>query len=96
MKYLVLIPDGMADRPIPELGNKTPMAAAKKENIAMVQINRNIIQRIFRKCTVVIWFTAETPSRYKVKGLWLKEGRSISEMLIQIPETTVDKSNWHK
>ena len=69
---------------------------AKKENIAMVQINRNIIQRIFRKCTVVIWFTGETPSRYKVKGLWLKEGRSISEMLITIPETSVDKSNWHK
>lgn len=33
MKYFVLIPDGMADRPISELGNKTPMAAAKKENM---------------------------------------------------------------
>lgn len=30
MKYLVLIPDGMADRPVPELGGKTPMEAAKK------------------------------------------------------------------
>lgn len=30
MKYLVLIPDGMADRPIPELGGKTPMEAAHK------------------------------------------------------------------
>ncbi len=30
MKYLVLIPDGMADRPIPALGNKTPMEAANK------------------------------------------------------------------
>ena len=30
MKYLVLIPDGMADEKIPSLNNKTPMEAAKK------------------------------------------------------------------
>jgi len=30
MKYFVLIPDGMADRPIPALGGKTPMEAARK------------------------------------------------------------------
>lgn len=30
MKYLVLIPDGMADRPHPSLGNRTPMEAAQK------------------------------------------------------------------
>ncbi len=30
MKYLVLIPDGMADKKIKELGNKTPMQAASK------------------------------------------------------------------
>lgn len=30
MKYLVLIPDGMADEPIPSLNEKTPMQAAKK------------------------------------------------------------------
>lgn len=30
MKYLVLIPDGMADRPVPELGGKTPMEYAHK------------------------------------------------------------------
>lgn len=30
MKYLVLVPDGMADRPIPELGEKTPMETAHK------------------------------------------------------------------
>lgn len=33
MKYFVLIPDGMADRPVPSLGNKTPMAAANKPNM---------------------------------------------------------------
>ncbi|MGN1345310.1 MAG: cofactor-independent phosphoglycerate mutase [Eubacteriales bacterium] len=30
MKYLVLIPDGMADTPVPMLGNRTPMEAAVK------------------------------------------------------------------
>ena len=30
MKYLVLIPDGMADRPIKSLGDRTPMEAAHK------------------------------------------------------------------
>jgi len=31
MKYLVLIPDGMADRRVPELDNRTPMEAAAKK-----------------------------------------------------------------
>ena len=30
MKYLVLIPDGMADRPVDSLGHRTPMEAADK------------------------------------------------------------------
>ncbi len=30
MKYLIVVPDGMADRPIPELSNKTPMEVAHK------------------------------------------------------------------
>ena len=30
MKYLVLIPDGMADRPVASLGSRTPMEAAAK------------------------------------------------------------------
>ena len=34
MKYLVLIPDGMADRPVPALGNRTPMEAAVKPCMA--------------------------------------------------------------
>ena len=33
MKYFVLIPDGMADRPIPQLDGKTPMEAAYKPNM---------------------------------------------------------------
>lgn len=54
---------------------------AERRNAAIVQIKQNIIQQIFRKCSVVIWFTGETPARYKVKGLWLKDGIKISEML---------------
>ena len=30
MKYLILIPDGMADYPVAELGNLTPMQKANK------------------------------------------------------------------
>ena len=33
MKYVVLLCDGMADRPVPELGNLTPMAKAHKPNM---------------------------------------------------------------
>ncbi len=33
MKYLILIPDGMADEPIKELGDRTPMQAAKKDRM---------------------------------------------------------------
>lgn len=54
---------------------------AKRENVALVQIKRNISQRIFRKCTVVLWFTGETSSRYRVKGMRLNEGVKIAEML---------------
>ena len=30
MKYLLIIGDGMADNPVPALGNKTPLEAAEK------------------------------------------------------------------
>lgn len=33
MKYAVILCDGMADRPVPELGGKTPMSAAFKPNM---------------------------------------------------------------
>ncbi|MDR0986734.1 MAG: cofactor-independent phosphoglycerate mutase [Ruminococcus sp.] len=33
MKYIVLLCDGMADEPIPELGGKTPMECASKPNM---------------------------------------------------------------
>ena len=36
MKYLVLIPDGMADEPIAELGNITPMQKAKKPTMDLL------------------------------------------------------------
>ena len=36
MKYLILIPDGMADEPIAELGNVTPMEKADKPTMDML------------------------------------------------------------
>ena len=30
MKYLTLVPDGMADRPLSALGGRTPMETARK------------------------------------------------------------------
>ncbi|MBE6596521.1 MAG: cofactor-independent phosphoglycerate mutase [Ruminococcaceae bacterium] len=36
MKYLILIPDGMADEPIAELGYRTPMQKAKKPTMDML------------------------------------------------------------
>ena len=39
MKYLILIPDGMADYPIEELGNLTPMQKAKKPMMDMLAAN---------------------------------------------------------
>ena len=33
MKYLLVVGDGMADRPLAELGGKTPLAAARKPNM---------------------------------------------------------------
>ena len=33
MKYIVFLGDGMADTPIPEIDNKTPLMVAKKDNI---------------------------------------------------------------
>lgn len=32
MKYAIIIPDGAADEPLPQLGGKTPLEAAKKPN----------------------------------------------------------------
>jgi len=36
MKYIVLLGDGMADYPVPELNNKTPLQAACKPNMDML------------------------------------------------------------
>jgi 2,3-bisphosphoglycerate-independent phosphoglycerate mutase len=36
MKYIILVGDGMADYPIPELGNKTPLQVANTPNMDLV------------------------------------------------------------
>lgn len=42
MKYLVLLGDGMADYPLPELGNKTPLEAARLPNINSLAKNGKV------------------------------------------------------
>ena len=42
MKYLVLLLDGMADYPVPELNGKTPMEVAKKPNIDYMAQNGEV------------------------------------------------------
>ena len=39
MKYFVMLGDGMADRPIPELSGKTPLSAANKPNMDYISKN---------------------------------------------------------
>jgi 2,3-bisphosphoglycerate-independent phosphoglycerate mutase len=39
MKYLLVVEDGIADYPVPELGNKTPLQAAYKPNMDSKQQN---------------------------------------------------------
>lgn len=36
MKYVIIVGDGMADYPVPELGNKTPLQAAYKPNMDFI------------------------------------------------------------
>jgi 2,3-bisphosphoglycerate-independent phosphoglycerate mutase len=36
MKYILVVGDGMADYPVPELGNKTPLQAAYKPNMDLI------------------------------------------------------------
>ena len=36
MKYLIILGDGMADEPIPRLGGRTPLQAARKPTIRLL------------------------------------------------------------
>ena len=36
MKYIVMVPDGMSDDPLSELGNRTPMEASKIPNMNFI------------------------------------------------------------
>lgn len=42
MKYIVIVPDGMADRPIEELGGHTPLWVAKKPNMDFIAKNGKV------------------------------------------------------
>ncbi len=42
---------------------------AKRNHIALIQIKQNIFQRIFKKCSIVIWLNGESKSKYTIKSL---------------------------
>ncbi|MDP2939078.1 MAG: cofactor-independent phosphoglycerate mutase [Candidatus Omnitrophota bacterium] len=42
MKYIILVPDGMADYPIEELGGKTPLEASHKTNMDFIAQNGQV------------------------------------------------------
>ena len=42
MKYIVIVPDGMWDEPIEELGNKTPLEVAHTQNMDYLAANGTI------------------------------------------------------
>lgn len=44
MKYIVLVPDGMADEPIEQLGGKTPLEAAQTPNMDFIVQNGMLAQ----------------------------------------------------
>jgi len=39
MKYIFIVPDGMHDRPLEELGNKTPLEVARTTNMDFLASN---------------------------------------------------------
>ena len=45
MKYVILVPDGMADYPIESLGNRTPLEAAQTPNMDAV-IEQGVLGRV--------------------------------------------------
>lgn len=63
------------------VGTRFHTVTAKKDNAVMVHIRQNIIQRLFRKCTVVIFFCGESSSPYKVKAIRLSHGMEIASLL---------------
>ena len=53
MKYILVVGDGMADYPVPELGNKTPLQVAHKPNMDSIAANgqSGLIKTVPDECT---------------------------------------------
>ena len=55
MKYIVIVPDGMADQPLEELGQKTPLEIAHTlppfttigKNMGRLYLMRSVLFRLF-------------------------------------------------
>lgn len=89
MKYLILVPDGMADYPIEELGGKTPLEASHKTNMDFIAQNGvvGVVQTIPQNLTPgsdvanlsilgydpLVYYTGRGPLEAANLGIDLKE-----------------------
>ena len=71
MKYLIIVGDGMADYPVSELNDKTPLQAANKPNIDMIAAKgRNGLLKTVPdgltpgSCTAILSVLGYDPTRY--------------------------------
>ena len=96
MKYLVLIPDGMADEKIEALGNQTPMQAAKKPMMdalsakSRVGTVSNVPEGMVPESDTLIWLFFLLIRKFTLKDalLW-KLSASELKWLMMKPHTDV-------
>lgn len=62
-------------------GTQFHTVIAKRENVALVEIRQNILQKLFRKCNIVMWFNGESISRYMVRGIKISDAKRFLEVI---------------
>ena len=61
--------------------NKFHTVVGGLKNVAKVEVEQNLLQRMSKRCAVSIWFGSEEYKRYKVKSLSEEDGLKIAETL---------------
>ena len=61
--------------------NKFHTVVGGLKNVAKVEVEQNLLQRMSKRCAVSIWFGSEEYKRYKVKALSEADGLKIAETL---------------
>ncbi len=54
---------------------------AGRDNVAKIELEQNVLQKISGRCAVSIWFGSEEYKRFKVKAMSAADGVKIAEML---------------